>query len=446
MASFFHAYDLRGTYPDQIGEEEAERVGKAFGTWTESGEVLVGRDGRKHGEKIKEAFVRGVLSTGTDVVDAGMVPSPVVYFGMRHLGTGASAVVTASHNPPEYTGFKFSKGDALAVSREGGMKDIERIYESREFENAGEDGEVSDVELEEEYIDFIVERIELEGPLELAVNFGNGVTATIGRQMLEELGCEVIGINEEVDGDFPAHPPDPGDEEARKQLGKAMKGEDLGIIFDGDGDRAGFLLPGHGYMGEDEVLAVFARECLEREKGKVVHDLRASKLVKEKIREAGGEPVESRVGHTFISEEIHRDSDVVFAGELSGHYYFPSFGLPFDDGLCAAALMCQVVSERDLKEELSSFPDYPVSPELRIDCPEEAKQEVIERMKTEYSGYDLSTMDGVKIEFEEGWALVRPSSTEPKISVRCEADTGEALDRILDDVESRVRDAIEAAS
>ncbi len=446
MAPFFHAYDLRGTYPDQIGEEEAERVGKAFGTWTDSDEVLVGRDGRKHGEKIKEAFVSGVLSTGTDVLDAGMVPSPVVYFGMRHLDIEASTVVTASHNPPEYTGFKFSKGEALAVSREGGMKEIERMYEAREFESAEERGEVRGFELRPDYVDFVAERIELERPMGLAVNFGNGVTATVGRDLLEELGCEVKGINEEVDGSFPSHLPDPGDEEARRQLEQAMDGEDLGIIFDGDGDRAGFVLPGYGYIDEDEVLAVFSRECLEREKGKVVHDLRASKLVREKIGEAGGEPVESRVGHTFISEEIHRDPGVVFAGELSGHYYFPSFGLPFDDALFAAALMCQVVSERDLVGELESFPDYPVSPEINMDCPHDAKEEVVERILKEYSGHETSKKDGAKILFDSGWALIRPSNTEPKMRLRCEADTEKALEEILDDVESRVREAIDDAS
>ncbi|MFB6191018.1 MAG: phosphomannomutase/phosphoglucomutase [Candidatus Nanohaloarchaea archaeon] len=443
MTSFFHTYDLRGTFPDEIGEEEAERVGKAFGTWTSSDAVLVGRDGRTHGEKIARAFIEGLGSTGVDVVDAGMVPTPVVYRGMIARDIDAAAVVTASHNPPEYTGFKFCKGGALAVSREGGMKDVERIYREEDFDTGK--GAVEEVDLQDDYIDFVSDAIELERPLEVAVNYGNGVAATIGRELLEEIGCEVRDVNGEVDGEFPNHLPAPGEEEAQQQLIEAMDGEDLGVIFDGDGDRAGFVLPGYGYIPEDEVIAVFAEECLGEEKGKVVHDLRASKLVEEKVLEAGGEPVESRVGHTFISEMIHDDPEVVFAGELSGHYYFPCLGAPYDDGLLAAALMCQVASERDLVAELEEFPDYPVSPELRIDCPEGAKQEVVEMVSEHYSGREQSRKDGVKIVFDEGWALVRPSSTEPKMSVRVEADSEEALERLLEDVESTVREAIREA-
>lgn len=446
MTSFFHTYDLRGKYPDEIDVEEARNVGKAFGTWTSSDQVLVGRDGRSHGEKITGAFIEGVVSTGTDVIDAGMVPSPVIYFGMRHLEIEAATVVTASHNPPEYTGFKFEKNGALAVSREGGMKRIEEIYESGNFEE-GDKAEIQEVDLKQDYIDFVAERIELERELEVAVNFGNGVTAVIGKELLEELGCEVEPVNDEIDGSFPNHLPDPTDREAQEALEEGMTGgEDLGVIFDGDGDRAGFVLPSQGYIGEDETMAVLSQESLSRQKGKVVHDLRASKLVSEKIQEAGGEPVESRVGHTFISEMIHEDRDIVFAGELSGHYYFPAFDAPYDDGLFAAALMCQIASERDLKAEVEDFPDYPVSPEVNLDCPHDYKEKVMEKTAEEYSDYETSTKDGVKIQFEEGWALVRPSSTEPKIRIRCEADTQEALDEILEEVESKVRKFIEEAT
>lgn len=443
MTSFFHAYDLRGTYPGEIGEEEACRVGKAFGTWTDADEVLVGRDGRKHGEEVKEAFVNGVLCTGTDVVDAGMMPSPVVYFGMIERGIGAATVVTASHNPSEYTGFKFSKGEALAVSREGGMEEIQEIYESGDFDTGN--GRVEETDLKQDYINFVKDKIELESSLDLAVNFGNGVTATIGREMLEALGCSVKGINEEIDGEFPSHLPDPGDEEARRQLEEAMEDEDLGIIFDGDGDRAGFILPDYGYIDADEVLTIFSEESLSKKKGKIVHDLRASKLVKEKIRENGGDPVECKVGHTFVSEMIHSDPEIVFAGELSGHLYFPAYDAPYDDALFAAALMCHIVSERDLRQELESFPEYPVSPEVNMDCPHEDKKDVMDRIAEEYSDYETSMKDGVKITFSDGWALVRPSNTEPKVRLRCEADTEEVLERLLEDVESNVRKFIEEA-
>ncbi|MFB6208734.1 MAG: phosphomannomutase/phosphoglucomutase [Candidatus Nanohaloarchaea archaeon] len=440
MTSFFHTYDLRGKYPDEIGIEEAERVGKAYGTFSDAGEVLVGRDGRKHGEEVTEAFIQGILSTGTDVAYAGIVPSPVVYFGQVNSGFESSAVVTASHNPPKYTGFKFCKQNAKAMSREGGMREMQRIYEQKDFVKGV--GERSEIGLKKDYISAVKDAVDLEEGLEVVVNYGNGVSSVIGREMLEQIGCEVRGINEEMDGDFPNHLPDPTNDEAQEALDAEMEDEDLGIIFDGDGDRVGFILPDHGHVDEDEILALFSEETLEREKGKIVHDLRCSKLVPEIIEKNGGDPGVTRVGHTFFSQEIHSDPDIVFAGELSGHLYFPAYGFPWDDGLFAAALMCQIVSERDVVEKLESYPDYPVSPELRIDCPEEAKEDVVADMKQEYSDHELSILDGVKIQFDSGWALVRPSSTEEKMSVRCEADTQEDVERILEEVESRVRESI----
>jgi len=443
MTSFFHTYDLRGKFPDEIGEEEAQKVGKAFGTFIDAEEVLVGRDGREHGEKIMDAFVQGLTSTGTDALVSGIVPTPVVKFGQYEKDLEASVIVTASHNPPEYTGFKFCKENTLSMSREGGMAQIEEIYENEEFEKGN--GSITEVELIEDYID---ELQSIFGSLDVdvAINCGNGVTGVLAEDLFESLGYYVNLINGEVDGSFPNHLPDPTNDEAQKALEENMDNEDLGILFDGDGDRSGFILPEHGHISEDEVLSLFSQEALEINKGKIVYDLRASKLVSETITENGGEAVESRVGHTFISKAIHGDSSIVFAGELSGHFYFPAWDFPWDDGLFAAALMMKMLSEDKLNERLSNYADYPVSPELRINCPEEAKKEVIQRVGDDYSDHEITTKDGVKIHFEKGWALVRPSSTEPKMSVRCEADTEEDLETILEDVEASVRKAIEKAS
>ena len=441
MTSFFHSYDLRGVYPEEIDENKAEKVGKAYGTFTDAEKVLVGRDGREHGEKITQAFIQGILSTGTEVTYAGMVPSPVLYFGQVNEGFKSAAVVTASHNPPEYTGFKFNLDNALAMSREGGMKEIQEIYESEQFEQ-GQAGK-EEIGILDKYIEAVRERI---GKLDLRVviNCGNGVTGVMARRLFEELGCDVETVNEEVDGSFPNHLPDPTNSEARKELEEAMTGtEDLGIIFDGDGDRTGFILPENGYIGEDEVISLFAEKCLEKRKGKVIYDLRASRLVSEKIQEYGGRPEESRVGHTFISERIHESGDVSFAGELSGHFYFPAYDFPWDDGLFGAALMSKIASEKDLNSKLEDFPDYPVSPEINFDCPNEKKEEVMDKVAKRYSDYETSTMDGVKIVFEDGWALIRPSSTEPKIRLRCEADTEERLEEILGKVEKDLGEVIE---
>jgi len=441
MISFFHAYDLRGTYPDEIGEDEAEKVGKAYGTYTDAEEVLVAKDGRKHAEKITEAFISGINSTGIDVLNAGMVPTPVAYHAQVENNIESAAVVTASHNPSEYTGFKFCRQSALAMSRKGGMEEIEEIYSTQKFDEG--EGSEREIDVVQNYLRDVKENIGSLKGLDVTVNCGNGVTGMIVEDFFESLGAEADFVNNEVDGNFPNHPPAPGDEDAQQQLEDAMDDEtDLGIIFDGDGDRAGFVLPGVGYITEDEVLALFSEEILEEDEGRIVHDLRASKLVKETIVENGGEPVESRVGHTFISEMIHDDESVVFAGELSGHYYFPSEGFPWDDGLYAAALMARIVKKKEVHRILANYPDYPVSPELRIDCPHEAKQPVIREMANRFSDYDISRVDGLKIEFDDGWALVRPSNTEEKMSVRVEADTEKALDRLLEKVRSAVEQSI----
>lgn len=432
MANFFHAYDLRGKYPDEISETESKRLGKAYGTYADE-KVLVARDGRTHGEKVTEAFIQGITSTGTDVVNAGMVPSPVAYFGIEELGLENGAVVTASHNPSEYTGFKFAKKNALAMSREGGMKQIEKIYESEEFEKG--EGEIIEKELKHAYIDSVAEKFDVD--LSVVANYGNGAASVVGEELLKSIGCEVTNVNKEIDGSFPNHLPAPHHEDAQNAVKEKIRGQDLGIIFDGDGDRAGFIYNGQ-YISEDEVLALFSEEILSKKKGKIVHDLRASKLVKERVEKSGGEAIESRVGHTFISEMIHDDADIVFAGELSGHFYFPSLGFPWDDGLIAACLMCEIVDNGRIAD-LEEYSKYPVSPELRIDCSHENKPTVIREIGEKFSDKEISRKDGVKISFEKGWALIRPSNTEEKMSVRCEADTEKDLEEILDKVESEVR-------
>ena len=318
------------------------------------------------------------------------------------------------------------------------MKDIEDIYQSGSFEQGK--GDIRKTEVLEDYGKFLAERSNFED-IDVAINYGNSVSSLM-HEHLEALGMDIEAVNRKVDGSFPNHLPDPGNEDAQQYLEEKMDDETLGILFDGDGDRAGFILPGHGYIGEDEVLSLYAEQALQERKGKVLHDLRASKLVKETITNNGGKPAETRVGHTFFSEEIHDDPEIVFAGELSGHYYFPAFGAPWDDGFMAAVLMANIAASGELDEKLNSLPDYPVSPELRIDCPEERKDPVVEGVKKEFSDHEMSTVDGVKIYFEKGWALVRPSNTEEKMSVRVEADDEESLDQILSEVEGAVRELI----
>jgi len=450
MTSFFRAYDLRGVYPEDIGAEEAERIGRAYGTVTATGEVLVGRDGRTHAETVRDAFVRGVTGTGTDVIDVGQVPTPVVRFGCWRRDVDGGVMITASHNPPEYTGFKFSEAGGRAMTREGGMAEIQRVYEEGAFE-AG-DGRRTEQDLAGEYVEYVRECVQSvpegsAGDVDLTVvaNFGNGIGGPVGRRVLEAIGCRVVGVNEAVDGAFPDHEPTPTDPAAIDRVEERMSGADLGIAFDGDADRAGIVVPGVGKVSPDKLLAFFATVCLAEEAGTVVYSLDASQLVPETVRDHGGEPREVRVGSTYISQLVHDEPDIVFAGEPSGHYFFPVFGAPWDDGIFAAALVARLVGSMDVAGRIAGFPEYPVSPTLRLDCPETLKTPVVEGVAEAYSEYEQTTVDGVKVFFPDGRALVRPSNTEPKLSVRCEADTESALERIRADVRDTVEGLIEDA-
>ena len=443
VTSFFRAYDLRGIHPDEIDAEIAHRIGRAYGSECVGSPVVVGRDGRTQAPEIARALIEGITATGTDVVDVGEVPTPLVRYASTRPEFAGAAMVTASHNPPEYIGVKFSTAEGVAMSRDGGMKAIQERYETGTFERG--EGSLTERNLEAAYLDTLLAPLD-GADLTVAVNFANGVAATVGRTLLERLGCTVIGINETIDGTFPAHPPVPDDPGAIKAVTDHLDGADAGICFDGDGDRMGLVLPERGAVPTDALMALFSRACLEREPGTVVHSLDTSQLVADVVDDHGGSTVETRVGFTYIAEEIDRRNDVVFAGEPSGHYGFPAFGINWDDGLFGAALACQLVSATDVTGWLAALPAYPTSPTHRIDCPEAAKQPAIEAIDEQFAEYPRSRVDGVKIRFADGWALVRPSNTEPKLSVRCEANTDATLAEIESEVLAAVDDAIDTVS
>lgn len=420
MTDFFHAYDIRGT-ADELGEEEMLRLGKSYGTFIDADQVALVRDSRKHSKRHTQAFADGLKSTGIEVLLGGLDPTPVAYHAAWSRDIPAAAV-TASHNPPEYTGVKFASPGGTALSREAGMGQIQDIYESRDFDRA--DGEITEANLGGEYVEHLSARP--DSGAEVVVDAGNGAGGERARQVLEQIGCNVKMVNAEPDGSFPDHLPDTQTETLKKEAGS-----ELGIVLDGDADRAAFLVPGYGEVSPDEAMALFAERCLDGD-GAVLADLRSSKTVRETVEHNGGRYLESRVGHTFISERLHRDNQIMFAGELSGHYYFPGLEVPWDDGIFAAALIADMHSASDLDERLRELPQHPASPEVRPDCPHSLKQEVIEHVKREYSGHELSTRDGVKVHFEDGWLLVRPSNTSPKMSIRCEFDTQERVDEVLE--------------
>ncbi len=430
MTDFFHAYDIRGT-ANELGEKQMLQLGKSHGTFIDADKVALVRDGRKHSERHAQAFANGLKSTGIEVLLGGLEPTPVAYHAAWSRDIPAAAV-TASHNPPEYTGVKFASPGGAALSREAGMAEIQEIYESKDFDRGG--GEITEANLGGEYAGHL--STEFESDAEVVVDAGNGAGGERAKQVLEQIGCDVRVVNAEPDGSFPDHLPDTETEKLKEET----EGE-LGIVLDGDADRAAFLVPDYGEVSPDEAMALFAERCLDGD-GAVLADLRSSKTVRETVEHNGGKYLESRVGHTFISERLHRNNEIVFAGELSGHYYFPGLEAPWDDGIFAAALMADMHSASDLAERVRELPRHPASPEVRPDCPHNLKQDVIEHLKQEYSDHELSTRDGVKVYFEDGWLLVRPSNTSPKMSIRCEFDTRERVDEVLEQAKEIVNEYI----
>lgn len=443
MTGFFRAYDLRGVYPDDIDESVAERIGRAYGSTLDGSSVVVGRDGRHQAPPIAEALIAGITATGVDVIDLGPVPTPVSRYAATRPEVAGAAMVTASHNPPEYIGVKFSTGDGVPMPRAGGMDAIQRRYESGEFDEG--EGTVQQASFDEEYLERLLSPLEA-ADVTVAVNYGHGVASVLAGDVFERLGCRVIPINDTIDGSFPAHPPVPDHPDAIAAVEPALDEADLGIAFDGDGDRLALVLPDRGAVGMDELMAVFADQCLTRDGEVVVHSLDTSQAVEQVARRHDAETIETPVGFLHVAAVIAERSDVSFGGEPSGHFGFPAFEVPWDDALFGAALCCQLAARGELAAAIAAVPDVPVSPTHRIPCPQEQKEPVVDAVAEAFSGYDQSRLDGVKIRFEDGWALVRPSNTEPKLSARVEADTQAAVDRIESALLTEIDRAIEGGA
>ncbi len=443
MTAFFRAYDLRGVYPDDIDGSVAERVGKAYGSTVDGSTVAVGRDGRNQAPEIAEALIAGITATGTDVIDLGLIPTPVSRYAATRSEVSGAAMVTASHNPPEYIGVKFSTADGVPMPRVDGMDAIQRRYESGAFETG--EGTVRQTSFDDAYLERLLSPLD-SADVTVAVNFGHGAASVLAGKFFDRLGCRVIPINETIDGSFPSHPPVPDHPDAVAAVEARLDDADLGIAFDGDGDRLALVLPEVGAVGMDDLMAVFADVCLAHNGRVVVHSLDTSQAVEQVVHRHDAETVETPVGFLHVAAVIADRSDVAFGGEPSGHFGFPAFGVPWDDALFGAGLCCQLTARGELADAIAAVPDVPVSPTHRIPCPQACKEPVVDAVADVFSGYDQSRLDGVKIWFDDGWALVRPSNTEPKLSARVEAESDDAVDRIETELLAAIEQAIAACA
>jgi len=442
----FRAYDIRGVFGEDLTDEVATRLGAAFAIFLgENKEVLVARDVRLSGETLRKALVSGLVS-GCNVTDVGVVPTPLLYFAINRLQKDAGIVVTASHNPPEWNGFKLFSRKGCIYGND--MERIKQIAKKIDLKKLGRKrGELTKYkETIQEYMDFVQNKIKIERELRVVTDTANGTCGLLVPSLFKQLGCKILTLNENPDGTFPAHLPEPKEEtlaELKKEVVK--NGADFGVGYDGDGDRAVFVDDMGKIVPGDLVLLVFAKDALQKSKGgKIVYELSCSMAVEEYVKRHGGIPIVERVGHTFIMDKMIAEN-ALLGGEKSSHFYFSECN-GVDDAIFASLRMAEILSKsgEKLSEIVDSLPKYPSIHEKNFDCPDDLKFSVIEKLGSKFKDYGLKFLDidGVKLLDKDGWVLLRPSNTEPIIRVSAEAKTEEKLKELYEFAEKELKQAM----
>ena len=434
-AGIFGAYDILGRVGTELTPEIVYSIGRAVGSEAcEHGEqrVVVARDGRPSGVELGEALCRGLRESGVDVVDLGVMPTPVVYFGIHYLKARSGVAVTAGHSPAAYNGLKVVlggenlKGEAIQSLRQ-------RIEEDDFLKGAGD---LSAQNLRADYIGRIDEDVQLGRPMKVVVDCGNGAAGLVAPDLLRTLGCEVIELYCEVDGAFPNHPPDPSQEANLRELIAAVAEHqaDLGLAFDGDGDRLNAVDSSGRIIWPDRLMMLFAADVLSRQPGAdILYDVRCSRRLADEVIRHGGRPLMWKTGHSFIKAKL-KETGALLAGEFSGHIFFTERWYGFDDAMYAGARLLEILSAetRSSAEVFADLPDDLCTPELRVAVKGDERHRLMERILTEaeFPGATLTTVDGLRAEFDEGWGLVRASHAEPALVFRFEANDAASLERI----------------
>jgi len=435
--SIFRAYDIRGVMGQTLDASVAELIGQAIGSlMSDQGldEIVVGRDGRLSGPELSDALIAGLRKAGRNVIDLGMAPTPVVYFGCYHLRTGCGVAITGSHNPPDYNGFKIVVGGETLSGN--AILDLHaRIAEDRLLE-ADSPGGLNERDIGEDYVHRIAGDIQVGQRLKVVVDAGNGVAGVLGPRVLEAIGADVTPLFCDIDGTFPNHHPDPSDPhnlEALVQMVQRLDA-DLGIAFDGDGDRLGVVTKSGKNIFPDRLLMLFAADVLERNPGAViVYDVKCTGRLPAHILRHGGSPLMWKTGHSLIKAKM-RETEAELAGEMSGHFFFAERWFGFDDGIYAAARLLEILDGSGMTPEelFETLPDGISTPELKVEPPDGDPHAFVDRFKlmAKFEGARLSTMDGLRVDWPDGWGLVRASNTTPILVMRFDADTNAGMARI----------------
>lgn len=433
--TIFKAYDVRGIVPATLDEEVAEALGRAFGLAArKEGEttVAVGRDGRLSGPALSAALVRGLVASGVDVIDVGMVTTPMLYFAASTLAS-SGIQVTGSHNPKDYNGFKMVLAGRAIYGDE--IQALRKTMEAGGGERAAQPGTVRNVNILAPYRDRIVGDIKLARPLKIVVDSGNGIAGASAPGIFRAIGCEVIELFSEVDGNFPNHHPDPSKPENLRDLIAKLKetGADLGLAFDGDGDRLGIITKGGNNIYPDRQMMLFAQDVLSRVPGApILFDVKCTQRLGPAIAAAGGQPMMFKTGHSLIKAKM-REVNAPLGGEMSGHIFFKERWYGFDDGTYAGCRLLEILSRHpDPSAVLDGLPTSFSTPELNVKCEEGEPHRVVAELvkKASFPDAKVSTIDGVRVDWPDGFGLLRASNTTPVLVLRFEGQTQEALHRI----------------
>ena len=438
-AEIFKAYDIRGIVDKSLTVEAVRLIGQALGSEARARKqktIAIGRDGRLSGPALAAALAEGINAAGIDVIDIGCVPTPLAYFAAYELGTQSAVSVTGSHNPPDYNGLKIVLGGDTLYGEQ--IQALRNRIENGQLHRARKRGSIKQADVRKAYLKRVVSDVKLSRPLKIVVDCGNGVAGELAPELFRRMGCEVIPLFCDIDGHFPNHHPDPAKPENLQDVIRTLKSTDaeLGLAFDGDGDRLGVVTKDGEIIYPDRQLMLFAADILTRNPGaQIIYDVKCSRNVARSVRHQGGVPLMWQTGHAIIKAKL-KETGAPLAGEMSGHVFFKERWYGFDDGLYAGARLLEIISRwPDANWPLKNLPDAISTPELNIRMQEGQPHALIKRFQTQAvqllpGAIELNTIDGVRAEYVDGFGLARASNTTPVIVLRFEADSQAGLKRI----------------
>ena len=436
----FKAYDVRGLYPKQINKELAYKIGRAFVKFLKVKQVVVGRDCRLGGEELYEGLTDGITDEGADVINVGFCSSPSIYFAINFLKAQSGIMITASHNPKEWNGFKFTKEKAIPISGDTGIKDIERLVKENKFGDVKKKGKITEKKVFDEYIKFLKKFRKNWKPMKVVIDCGNGMDGPFINEIIKDTKLDVTELYFEPDGNFPNHDPNPLKGESLVKLRAKMKelNAELGLALDGDADRVFFITEEDEVVPADFITCLIAEEFLGEHKGEtILYDLRSSWIIKEEVESLGGKANMCRVGHAFIKEQM-REEKAIFAGELSGHFYFRDCFYT-DSGIFMFIKMINLLSRtgKKLSELIKPLKKYFASGEINSEVKD--KEAKMKELAEEYKDGKVSRLDGVRIDFDDWWFNVRASNTEPLLRLNLEAKSKKVMETKRDEILKVIR-------